>query len=612
MKHLLLLASTALLGACATTTPDPLIAPPPESAPAPVVAALAPVAAPNAALAAFFDEADKAELAQSPNGKAYRGIRDADYGKWNDYRDSAAVARQQRLQARAAQLRSSFDPSTLNAQDALSVRLFDRDSQRSATLFPYRRMSYLFDQMNGQQSAFPAFLINIHSVANEEQAEAYVSRIAGVGTALDQLIEESRARADMGVMPPKWVYAYVLTDIDNLLNATPANNAVLADFRTKVGKLDLAQATRTSLEQRAAAAWSGSAAPAYRRLRAEMVRQQARAGNVDGIWRLERGADYYNALLANYTTTNLTADQIHDLGLRETARIQGEVRKIMARVGFTGSMQEFFTFARTDPRFFPKSREEYLAKTDAALKAMDARLPDYFSTLPKAPLVVKAVEPFREKSAGKAFYSSPAPDGSRPGTYYVNLYDLKAMSLNELEALAFHEGVPGHHLQRAVQTELGDKVPAFRRFGGYTAYTEGWGLYSEELAKDMGFYTDPYSDLGRLSMEALRAGRLVVDTGIHAKRWSREQAIEWFLANTPVARGDIVNQVERYVVYPGQATSYMVGKLKLMELREKARTELGPKFDYKGFHDAVLLTGPVPLDVLEENVAAWVARQKAS
>jgi uncharacterized protein (DUF885 family) len=488
--------------------------------------------------------------------------------------------------------------------------LFDRSAKRSATLFPYRHLGYIFDQMNGAQSQLPAFMINIHSVANAAQAEAYVSRLAGAGTAMDQLIAESRARAARGVMPPKWVYPYVIDDIDNLLKAG-TKNAVLDDFREKIAKLELTAAQKADLERRAVAAWTGSAVPAYRRLRTEMVRQQAQAGTDDGVWRFPEGAAYYDALLANYTTTNLTADQIHDLGLKETARIHGEMQAIMKQVGFTGSLQDFFQFTRTDPRFYAKSRDAYLGKVATVMAAMEAKLPQYFATLPKDKLVVKPVEAFREKSAGKAFYSRPAPDGSRPGTYYVNLYELKDMSLNELEALAYHEGVPGHHLQLSIQTGLGD-MPPFRRFGGVTAYTEGWGLYSEELGKDMGFYTDPYSDFGRLQMELWRAGRLVVDTGLHRKRWSREQAMAWLKQNTPNPEGDIEKAIERYIVYPGQATAYMIGKLKIMELREKARAELGDRFDIKAFHDAVLLSGPVPLDILEENVNAWVARAKGS
>lgn len=584
----------------------------------PAVAQEAATAAPvataekNATLAALFEGYDKAGLATSPEGKTFRGIRDGDYGLWGDASDASAVRDQNRLQQAANTMRALFKPEQLSAQDALSYRLFDRNAKRSASLFPYRHLGYIFDQMNGAQSDTPAFLINLHSITTKAHAEAYVSRIARIASVMDQLIAESRARADKGVLPPKWVYPYVLGDIDNLLkpsNAALTGNAVIDDLRQKVAKLDIAQAEKDKIIADGIAAWRTSAAPAYRRLRAEMVRQQAIAGTEDGIWRFPDGPAYYNALLASYTTTDLTADQIHDIGLREVKRIQAEMSAIKDKVGFKGTLQEFFTHARTDPKYFPKTREEYLSKTDAALKAMQAKLPEFFATLPKDPLVVKPVEPFREKSAGKAFYGRPAPDGSRPGTYYVNLYDLKAMSLNELEALAFHEGVPGHHLQLSVQTGLGD-MPPFRRFGGVTAYSEGWGLYSEELGKDMGFYTDPMSDFGRLSMEILRAGRLVVDTGIHSKKWSRQQAIDWFMQNTPNAEGDIVSQVERYVVNPGQATAYMIGKLKIMELREKARAELGDKFDIKAFHDVVLKSGPVPLDIMEENVNAWVASAK--
>jgi uncharacterized protein (DUF885 family) len=602
VRHLILFVSSAALAVAAAAQTPP-------------VAVAQTAAEKNEALAALFEGYDKANLEYSPEGKAFRGIRDEDYGLWSDASDASAIAAQERLQTAARTMRALFKPEQLGTQDALSWRLFDRNATRSATLFPYRHLGFVFDQMNGAQSEVPAFLINIHSVANKEQAEAYVSRILRGGPAIDQLIAISRERADKGVMPPKWVYPYVINDIDNVLNAgkgpTLAGHPIIDDLRAKLAKLDIAQADKDKLIADAATAWKGSAAPAYRRLRAEMVRQQGIAGNDDGIWRLPDGANYYNALLASYTTTDLTADQIHDIGLRETKRIQDEMAVIMKKVGFTGTLQEFFEHTRTDPKFFPKTREEYLAKTDAAIKAMEAKLPQFFATLPKDPLVVKPVEPFREKSAGKAFYGRPAPDGSRPGTYYVNLYDLKAMSLNELEALAYHEGIPGHHLQLSIQTGLG-AMPPFRRFGGVTAYSEGWGLYSEELGKDMGFYTDPYSDFGRLSMEILRAGRLVVDTGIHAKRWTRQQAIDWFLANTPNAKGDIISQVERYVVFPGQATAYMIGKLKIMELRAKARAELGDKLDIKAFHDVILKSGPVPLDIMEENVNAWVAGAKGA
>lgn len=564
---------------------------------------------PASDIGTLFERYDEAQLALSPLGKAYRGIRDSDYDDWGDFTDAAEVREQELLQNTAATMRANFDPATLPEQDALSYRLFDAMAKRSATLFPYREYGYIFDQMNGAQSGLPAFLINIHSVADEEQARAYVSRIEGLGPVLDTLIAESRERAANGVMPPDWVYPYVISDIENLLNAGE-ENAILVDFAGKAKALELDAAKEAELISAARAAWEDSAAPAYQRLLAEMKRQQANAPTDDGIWRLPEGAAYYSALLKNYTTTDLTADQIHQIGLDNVARIHGEMRAIMQQVGFEGTLQEFFAHVRTDPRFYYDTREEYLADVEKHRVAMEAALPQYFSTLPEDPLTVKPVEAFREKSAGKAFYSRPAPDGSRPGTYYVNLYNLKDMSKNELEALFYHEGLPGHHLQLSIQTQLGD-VPPFRRFGGVTAYTEGWGLYAEELGKDMGFYTDPYSDFGRLGMELWRACRLVVDTGIHHKRWSREQAIQYLTENTPNPEGDIRKAIERYVVYPGQATAYMIGKLKIMELRERAKAALGAQFDIRGFHDAILSSGPVPLSIMEENVDAWIAAEKA-
>ncbi len=576
-----------------------------------VAAQTAPAARANSAeLAAFFEQVDADGLAQSPQGKAYRGIRDADYGKWNDPSDAKAVADFERGQKALATMKARFDPAKLSAEDALSYRLFEYQAERAAKAHPFRRNDYVFDQMNGAQSQMPAFLINIHRVASKSDAEAYVARLQGIGPRLDGLIAESRTRADAGVMPPKWVYPFVIDDARNVMKGAPfdggAPSTLLADLSKKVEALDIPAADKAALIAAGSDALLTSVKPAYQRLIAEMERQQAIAPAEDGVWRFKDGAAYYAQLLASYTTTDLTPDQVHQIGLDNVARIHGQMREIMKTVGFTGTLQEFFAFVRTDDRFYFKTREDYLAAVDTKLKAMTAKLPGYFNTLPKAPLTVKAVEAFREKSAGKAFYQSPAPDGSRPGTYYVNLYNLKDMASTELEALAYHEGLPGHHLQRAVQTELGD-LPPFRRFGGVTAYTEGWGLYSEELGKDMGFYEDPYSDFGRLGMELWRACRLVVDTGIHHKRWSREQAIGYLTENTPNPDGDISKAIERYVVYPGQANAYMIGKLKIMELRERAQKALGPKFQYGRFHDAILKSGPVPLTVLEEKIDGWIA-----
>ena len=602
MQSVRLLAAPVSVLALAFATP--LAAQDTAPAPAPAIAELPAEAGIDELFAAY----DAASLAQSPEGKAYRGIRDADYGKWNDPSEEADARADALLEQTLATMRARYNPASLAPQQALSYRLFEQLAARRASLRPYRDYGYIFDQMNGAQSDLPAFLINTHRVANVAEAEAYVSRIAGLGPLIDALTAQSRARAEKGVMPPKWVYPYVISDIQNLLDASE-NNAVLEDFGKKVAALGLDEDRTAEMNMLAAMAWADRAMPAYERLLAEMERRQAIAPTDDGIWRFAEGDKYYAALLKSYTTTDLTADEIHALGLKETARIHDEMRAIMAKVGFTGTLQEFFAFTRTDPRFFHTSREAYLAEAEGHLARMTAKLPEFFHTLPKDPLVIKPVEAFREKSAGKAFYQSPAPDGSRPGTYYVNLYNLNDMSKNELEALAYHEGLPGHHLQRSIQGALGD-LPAFRRFGGVTAYSEGWGLYTEELGKDMGFYTDPYSDFGRLGMELWRAGRLVVDTGIHHKRWSREQAMAWLAENTPNPPGDIEKAIERYIVYPGQATAYMIGKLKIMELREKARTELGTKFDIREFHDVILTSGPVPLSIMEENVGQWIAARR--
>lgn len=597
------IAALALAG-CSATYQTPVTSAV-ASAPEPV--AQEPEQTPES-LDTFFTTYDLAQLELSPASKAYRGIRDADYGKWDDPSDDAAEAEFKLLQHSAEAMQADYDLAELSKDEALSYRLFVMMAERRASLYPYREYGFLFDHRRGAHTSIPAFLINIHRVSEVSHAEAYLARIEAIGPQLDMLIAEASERAGMGVMPPDWVYPYVIADLEALI-AAGDDNAVLEDFGAKLAALDLSAAAAADLQARAQLAWEQSALPAYERLLVEMKRQQAIAPADDGIWRFPDGDKYYAALLKSYTTTDLTADEIHATGLREVERIHGEMRAIMKQLGFEGSLQEFFDFTRTDDRFFYTSREAYLADAQASLDAMELKLPEYFGTLPEAPMIIKPVEQFREKSAGKAFYQSPAADGSRPGTYYVNLYNLRDMSKNELEALAYHEGFPGHHLQRALQTEL-DDMPPFRRFGGVTAYTEGWGLYTEELGKDMGFYKDPYSDFGRLGMELWRACRLVVDTGIHSRRWTREEAIAYLNANTPNPEGDVIKAIERYITTPGQATAYMIGKLKIMELREMARKELGDDFDYREFHDAVLLSGPVPLDILAENVGEWVEAER--
>ncbi|WP_417620901.1 DUF885 domain-containing protein [Parasphingorhabdus sp.] len=605
MKYLLLTAASALVVGCAAVQPvsqaqaDPVAAPVSAQAEQDV----------DAHLSSFFKDYDDRELSHSPLSKSYRGIRDGDYGQWDDPSEAAEIANYERGQAALAAMEADFDKGQLNDASQLSYRLFQARAERARKAFPFRRNHYIFDQMNGAQSQIPAFMINIHRVANQSDAEAYVERLAGAGTMIESLVAQSAERADDGIIVPDWVFPYVISDAKNVISGAPfgegADSPVYADLKKKVGALDIPDAEKADLIARGKKALTGSLKPAYEKLIGEMERQQAMAVDGDGIWRFKDGPAYYAERLQNYTTTDLSADEIHQIGLDNVARIHGEMRKIMEKVGFKGSLREFFTHLRTGDQYFFTSREDYLAEARTKLGAMEQKLPEFFNTLPKAPLVIKPVEAFREKSAGKAFYQRPAPDGSRPGTYYVNLYDLKSMSKTELEALAYHEGLPGHHLQLAIQTELGD-LPAFRKFGGVTAYSEGWGLYTEELGKDMGFYQDPYSDFGRLGMELWRACRLVVDTGIHHKRWSREEAIQYLTENTPNPEGDIRKAIERYIVYPGQATAYMIGKLKILELRARAQDALGDTFTMGDFHDVILKSGPVPLDIMEERVDAWI------
>ena len=584
-------------------------------------AAAAPVASAevdqNAAIMAFFEEYDAQQLARSPLGKSYRGIKDSDYGKWDDGSDSAEARNYEAERSALKEMRARFDPAKLSPENQLSYRLFEKRAARSEGAYKYNDYGYVFDQMNGAQSQIPAFLINIHRIDTKSDARAYVNRLYGVGPAMTEAVGQAKTRAAKGIMPPKWVYPYVIADSRNVITGAPFDGGpdapLFADFKAKVGKLKITPIEKDVLIADAAQALTNAVKPAYEALIAEMTAQEKVAGTDDGVWRFPDGAGYYAERLSNYTTTNMTPDQIHELGLAQVARIHKEMGVVQKKMGVKGDLQAFFNYMRTEPKFYAPETEEgralYLSETQKAQDAVTPLLPKWFGILPKAPLVVKPVEAFREKSAGKAFYQRPAPDGSRPGTYYANLYKMADMPLTEVEALFYHEGVPGHHLQLAIQTELKD-VPAFRKFGGVTAYSEGWGLYSEKLAKDMGLYTDPARDFGRLQLELHRAIRLVVDSGLHHKRWTREQAIKYVEDNSADAPGGIVKAIERYIIYPGQATAYMVGRLKISELRDKAQKALGKKFDVRAFHDTVLKSGPVPLDVLEEQVDAWIASRK--
>lgn len=567
-------------------------------------------------LAAFFQQSFDEDVANSPIWQSYLGIKD-DYDKWDDMSDASTQIEIDTITARLAQAKL-FDTTQLSSQEQLSLEIFQQDIERQLANDTFRHHTYVMHQFRAAHTFVPSFLINIHRISELSDADAYIQRLHGVQSMFDQVIEQLRIREKLGVYPPKWAYDQMIQASNNVISGTPftesaTDSTIYADFVQKITALELTEAETASYLSKLNTALIQSVQPAYKKLIAELMKQRLLSPEGDGVWRLPQGDEWYQNRLEWFTTTTLNAEEVHQIGVENVDRIHAAMRAIMQQVNFTGTLPEFFKFMRTDPQFYypdtDQGRLDYMADATAYIDKMEAAIPEYFGLTPEARMVVKRVEAFREKSAGKAFYQSPAIDGSRPGIYYANLYDMSAMPTYQMEALAYHEGIPGHHMQRAITQEL-KGIPDFQKYASFTAYTEGWGLYTEELGKDMGFYQDPYSDFGRLAMELWRACRLVVDTGLHAKRWSREEAIAYLVENTPNARYDAVKAIERYIAMPGQATAYMIGKLKIMELRDKSRTALGDKFDIRGFHDEVLKDGPVPLSLLESKIDAWIAQQQ--
>ncbi len=567
----------------------------------------------------FFERVFNENVDRSPQLQTQLGIK-KDYDKWDDDSEPRRAEDFARLTAHLAELKRDIDFDALDPQTQLSYRLWVRGAERSIEGYKWRYHNYPVNQMFGQHTGLVAFLINQHRITNVKDAEAYVARLNGLKPKLEQLVRNLEVRRERGIVPPKFVFPLVLESSRGIIAGAPFDasekpSTLLEDFTKKIEKLpDADAATRARLLAAAKDALLAAVKPGYETLIAELEALEKVATDDDGAWKFPEGSDFYNYALRTTTTTTLNAQEIHETGLREVERIHGEMEKIKDQVGFKGDLTAFFKFLREDKQFYypntPEGKTEYLAAAVKIIDTMRARLDELFLTKPKAAIVVKAVEPFRERESGGAFYQQPAPDGSRPGTYYVNLYDLSQVPKYEMEALAYHEGIPGHHMQIAIAQEL-PGIPKFRKFStGYTAYVEGWGLYCERIPKEMGFYADPYSDFGRLSMELWRAARLVVDTGLHAKKWTREQTLDWLRKNTPNSERDIVTETNRYIVMPGQATAYKIGMMKILELRELAQKELGAKFDVREYHDVVLRDGAVPLDILEENVRGWIARKK--
>lgn len=567
-------------------------------------------------LADFFAREFERDLKRSPLSQSYLGIK-WDYDKWDDLSEQRVEENIKLLKQRLDEA-NQFDTSALGEQEQLSLALFKLGIQRDLANDAFRHHSYIVHQFRAAHTLVPSFLINIHRVSNEQDANDYIARLATVDNMFAQVIEQMKLREAAGVFPPKWSYDQMIQSSLNVIKGAPfddsdTDSTLLNDFNTKLAALDIADARKEELLNTAKIAMVEHVKPAYLALINELEHQSGLTPEGDGVWRLPDGDKWYQNRLNWFTTTELTADQVHQIGLDNVERIHNAMRGIMQQVGFDGTLNAFFEFMRNDEQFYypntDEGRQRYMSEAKALIDTMEASLPNYFGLKPKAPMIVKRVEAFREKAAGKAFYQSPAQDGSRPGTYYANLYDMKAMPTYQMEALAYHEGIPGHHMQRAIAQEL-EGIPEFQKFLSFTAYTEGWGLYTEELGKDMGFYQDPYSDFGRLAMELWRACRLVVDTGIHAKKWSREDAIQYLIDNTPNPEYDAVKAIERYIAMPGQATAYMIGKLEIMALRDKAMKTLGDKFSFAGFHDEILKDGPVPLSVLEQKIDRWIASQQ--
>ena len=619
-----LLMSAAMLAGCGEQT---AVKEPAAGAAVSAEAGSAPsteeIAAETARLNEWFDAKFEEELDFSPIQRTFLGDK-KDYDKIDDLSEEAQDERLEWQRQTVEELKANFDRAKLTPEAQTSYDVWIYQYERAASADKFRRNDYVFTQMQGPQAFLAQFLIAFHKVEEPSDMEAYITRIGGGARALGQLLESAKLNAEAGSRPPLFAYEGVLEQSRALITGAPfegeGDSPVWADAKGKIAALldagEIDQAKADELEAAARTALIEEWAPAYQELIDWFEEAKVNADEVaTGVGKNPNGAAYYADRLAASTTTDMTPEEVHQLGLSEVARIKGEMEAIKEQVGFDGTLQEFFVFVRDDPQFYyPNTDEGRQAYIDAATEHLDfigEKLPEYFGILPKADLVVKRVEPFREQDGAAQHYFPGTPDGSRPGVYYAHLSDMSMMPIPQLEVIAYHEGNPGHHMQISIAQEL-TSVPTFRTQAGFTAYSEGWGLYSELLAKEMSAYEDPYSDFGRLTTEIWRAIRLVLDTGFHYKGWTEEEGVQYFMENSPAAEGQIRSEVQRYIVWPGQATAYKIGMLKILELREAAKAELGDKFDIQGFHDTVLGGGALPLDILERRVDEWVETQKAS
>ena len=570
----------------------------------------------DAALLEFLDRAYDEQVSLSPETQTQLGLK-TNYDRLDDYTDAAIIRRRDLGERQLKAMRARFRPEQLSESARVSYRLFEYEAERARESFRFLKLRFPVSTNGSPAGAIPALLINNHKIDTVEDAHAYVARLRETERVMREVASIMRDRAAAGIVPNKVNFAPARADARKIIAGAPFDNGPdstpMADFRKKVRTLNAPTATKEKLLGDAEAALTGPFRRGYEMLIAALDEIEPQSKGNFGAWNLPDGAAYYADRLKSSTTTNLTADQIHAIGLEQVAAIRREMEAIKREVGFKGTLEQFFDHIRTDPGFkYPNTeagREEYLRDARAVIASVMAVAPRYFRVLPKASLEVRAVEKWREGTASTAFYNRPSADGSRPGIYYVNLVDMNQTQKVQVAGIAAHEGAPGHHFQIARQQELAG-IPKFRKFGGYGAYVEGWGLYSERLANEMGAYKDPYARFGMLSLQVWRAIRLVLDTGIHSRRWTREQAIAYFRSNSSVSDTDIAREVDRYFNWPGQATSYMIGQIKIAELRTRAERALGPQFDIRDFHEVVLGQGALPLDVLEEQVARYIAARR--
>lgn len=575
-------------------------------------------------LNAWFEDRYEEQLQFSPMGLTFVGRKDR-YDEFDDCSEESEDIQLEWQRKTVETLEREFDYDALTPDAQISYDIWNYQYENALANHAIRGNQYLFTHFLGGTHGFiPTFMSNYHRVDEPGDMDAYISRLGEAARYLSQCLVRAKKYVTNGVRPPRFSYEGVLQQAREVITGAPftegENSALWQDANQKID--DLLEEQSITDEEAAAFRESARAAlvddfrEAYESLIAWV---ESDMQNTDeqpsGVSELPNGEAYYNRLLASYTTTDMTANEIHEVGLAEVTRIRNEMEAIKREVGFEGDLQAFFEFIRTDPQFFKPNtdagRQAYIDETEQKLTFINERLPDYFGVLPKADLVVKRVEPYREEDGGAQHYQSGTPDGSRPGTYYMHLSDMSAMPLPQLEVIAYHEGSPGHHMQISIAQEL-EGVPTFRTQAGFGAYVEGWGLYAELLALEMGAYDDPYSNFGRLLSEMWRALRLVVDTGLHSKGWSEQEAVEFMLQNSSNPLATVRSEVRRYIVLPGQATSYKIGMLKIEQLRARAEEALGDRFDIRAFHDTILTGGAMPLKLLERRVDQWIKETQAT